>query len=238
VYLGGTNYSFAGESYWPTTGYTNSSALLNVPQPAGGLGAGAAFAYRNSLNTLTAEIQIARGTYSAYTFVGSFGPFTGAHDALLEKNTTYEIGDIVVDYEVINKSSINDVITTVKLSSQANQKSVLGVISSLQDSHVPTTLSTYDTESNSRIIASQFQSVMDSNDVLSINSLGEGCINVCGENGPIEIGDYITTSSIPGKGMKQDDDLMRNYTVAKARESVTFSSPTEVKQIACSYHAG
>jgi hypothetical protein len=52
------------------------------------------------------------------------------------------------------------------------------------------------------------------------------------------MGDYITTSSMPGKGMKQDDDLLHNYTVAKARENVTFSSPTEVKQIACSYHCG
>jgi hypothetical protein len=58
------------------------------------------------------------------------------------------------------------------------------------------------------------------------------------ENGDIEIGDYITTSSIPGKGMKQSDDLMHNYTVAKARENVTFSSPTEVKLIACTYHCG
>jgi len=48
----------------------------------------------------------------------------------------------------------------------------------------------------------------------------------------------ITSSSIPGKGMKQSDDLMHNYTVAKARESITFSSPTEVKQIACTYHCG
>jgi hypothetical protein len=71
-----------------------------------------------------------------------------------------------------------------------------------------------------------------------INSLGEGAINVCGEGGDIEIGDYIVSSSMPGKGMKQDDDLMRNYTVAKARENVTFSSPTEVKQIACTYHCG
>jgi hypothetical protein len=68
--------------------------------------------------------------------------------------------------------------------------------------------------------------------------LGEGLINVCGENGNIEIGDFITTSSIPGKGMKQSDDLMRNYTVAKSRENVTFSSPTEVKLIACTYHCG
>jgi hypothetical protein len=43
---------------------------------------------------------------------------------------------------------------------------------------------------------------------------------------------------MPGKGMKQDDDLLHNYTVAKARENVTFSSPTEVKQIVCSYHCG
>jgi hypothetical protein len=43
---------------------------------------------------------------------------------------------------------------------------------------------------------------------------------------------------MPGKGMKQDDDLMRNYTIAKSRENVTFASPTEVKMIACTYHAG
>ena len=76
------------------------------------------------------------------------------------------------------------------------------------------------------------------NKFVFINSVGEGLVNVCGENGDIEIGDYITTSSMLGKGMKQDDDLLHNYTVAKARENVTFSSPTEVKQIACSYHCG
>ena len=74
--------------------------------------------------------------------------------------------------------------------------------------------------------------------VLHINALGEGYINVCGENGNIEAGDLITTSSMPGKGMKQADDLLRNYTVAKARESVTFDSPTDVKQIAVTYHCG
>jgi hypothetical protein len=43
---------------------------------------------------------------------------------------------------------------------------------------------------------------------------------------------------MPGKGMKQDDDIVRNYTVAKSREAVTFSSPEEVKQIACIYLCG
>ena len=61
---------------------------------------------------------------------------------------------------------------------------------------------------------------------------------MCGENGTIEAGDLIVTSSIAGKGMKQSDDIVRSITVAKARETVTFNSPTEVKQIACIYLCG
>lgn len=74
--------------------------------------------------------------------------------------------------------------------------------------------------------------------VVNVNALGEGMINVCGEGGDIEIGDLIVTSSIPGKGMKQADDLVRNITVAKSRQNVTFSGPTEVIQIACIYISG
>jgi hypothetical protein len=70
------------------------------------------------------------------------------------------------------------------------------------------------------------------------NALGEGMVNVCGENGDIEAGDYITTSNTLGKGMKQSDDVTHNYTVAKARESVTFTSPDEVKMVACIYLCG
>jgi hypothetical protein len=71
-----------------------------------------------------------------------------------------------------------------------------------------------------------------------INGVGEGAVNVCGEGGDIAIGDLITTSSISGKGMKQSDNIMRSTTVAKAREAVTFSSPTEVKLVACIYLCG
>ena len=48
---------------------------------------------------------------------------------------------------------------------------------------------------------------------LFINSLGEGCVWVCNVNRNLENGDYITTCEIPGHGMKQDDDLLHNYTV-------------------------
>jgi hypothetical protein len=71
-----------------------------------------------------------------------------------------------------------------------------------------------------------------------VNAIGEGQINVCGENGNIAVGDLIVTSNTPGKGMKQADDLIRSYTVAKAREAATFASPSEVKMIACIYVSG
>ncbi len=38
----------------------------------------------------------------------------------------------------------------------------------------------------------------------------------CNSNGNIENGDYITSSDYLGYGEQQDDDLLHNYTVAKA----------------------
>ena len=87
------------------------------------------------------------------------------------------------------------------------------------------------------VLDPQYADVLAANDQIIINSLGEGLINVCGEGGNIEIGDYICSSSTLGKGMKQSDDLMHNYTVAKSREAYTFTS-NEIVQIACTYHCG
>jgi hypothetical protein len=56
-----------------------------------------------------------------------------------------------------------------------------------------------------------------------VNSIGEGGIWICDINGNVENGDYITTSIVPGYGMKQDDDLLRNYTVAKITMNCNFS---------------
>lgn len=46
--------------------------------------------------------------------------------------------------------------------------------------------------------------------------------NVCNENGDIQPGDLLVTSSTPGYLMKQDDDIIRSCTVGKAMEEVTF----------------
>jgi hypothetical protein len=86
---------------------------------------------------------------------------------------------------------------------------------------------------------------------LIVNSLGEGGIWVSNSNGNIENGDYITSSDHLGYGEKQDDDLLHNYTVAKATIDCNFelNSPYyycfelegtnyRIAFIACTYHCG
>ena len=83
-----------------------------------------------------------------------------------------------------------------------------------------------------------------------INSVGEGAIWVCNANGNIENGDYIQSSDHLGYGEKQDDDLLHNYTVAKATMNCDFQLDSPLYEcreiedgiriafIACSYHCG
>jgi hypothetical protein len=85
---------------------------------------------------------------------------------------------------------------------------------------------------------------------LIINSVGEGGIFVCNSNGNIENGDYITSSDHLGYGEKQDDDILHNYTVAKATMDCNFELDSNLYNcfeienglriafIACTYHCG
>tara|TARA_Y100000385_G_C13074854_1_gene630898 strand:- start:579 stop:2105 length:1527 start_codon:yes stop_codon:yes gene_type:complete len=56
-----------------------------------------------------------------------------------------------------------------------------------------------------------------------VQSAGEGSVWVTDVNGPLESGDFITTSNIAGYGMKQDDDLVHSYTVAKTTMPCDFN---------------
>jgi len=143
---------------------------------------------------------------------------------LLDKTESVVAGDIVCDVSV-EFMSISDSITKVAPSSSSNDPACVGVYSK--------TMGTWDLPklNDDGTIEAAYHHIQ-------INSVGEGAINVIGENGDISKGDLIVTSSTPGKGMKQSDDIVRNYTVAKAREDVTFSSPTEVKMVACIYMCG
>ena len=58
---------------------------------------------------------------------------------------------------------------------------------------------------------------------LLIAGCGEGFLWVSDYNGPLYAGDLISSSPIPGISMKQDDTLLRNYTVAKITMDCDFN---------------
>jgi hypothetical protein len=115
------------------------------------------------------------------------------------------------DFSYKNKKkyiNINDTLPMIKLSNKKNQKSVIGVISNKRQDFNVTRLRHSNTYKEKAII---------------VNSIGEGAIWVSNFNGNLENGDYITSSDISGIGMKQDDDILHNYTVAKITMDCDFN---------------
>jgi hypothetical protein len=119
--------------------------------------------------------------------------------------------------------TINECLPIVTLSQKTRDKTCFGVISLSEDP-----------ETREEAFGA-FVSVFDKekgDTRIFVNSVGEGGIWVVNVNGALESGDYITTSNIPGYGMKQNDDLLHNYTVAKITMNCDFN-PTlqKVKRI-------
>jgi len=71
------------------------------------------------------------------------------------------------------------------------------------------------------------QDIDSSGNVVNVRKETISGIKVCNENGNIEAGDYLTTSSKKGFYMKQSDDILRNYTSAKAVDDIIFDSTGE-----------
>ena len=196
----------------------------------------------------SADIRLAYyngGTsYAYYIYSGAAYPFTGAHDAMqLLTETEPQVGDLMVDVQVLAANTVNDTITQMAMSSKANQAGVIGVYTGTTGvGFVPAAMAEYTMAPDGTMtqvqLKPEYANVYDTYRCIGVNALGEGQMNVCGQNGNISIGDFIVASDMPGKGMKQSDDVFHSYTVAKSRENVTFSSPSEVKMIACIYMGG
>ncbi len=156
------------------------------------------------------------GQYDFYAAGGktNFGPFTGAHEVRFSKTIPEEIlpGMIVSATGRTEKRtgengevSLSSTLPTVALSSKPRDKAVFGVIVSsgpLGEGHW------HESGEGERFGVA--------------NALGEGRVWVTDINGTIEAGDYVTTSSLPGYGQLQGDDLLHSYTLGKSIESVDF----------------
>lgn len=185
------------------------------------------------------------GTYTGTVghFPGGITSFTGVHEA--QSNQELLPGNIVLDSRILHKEDVANVFSEIINTTIPKDTRVFGVVAHYYENQsiplVPDDISYNLPEQGfmpSTIEVAKEVEPWKLKYTVLVNGVGEGQINVCGENGNISAGDLIVSSSIPGKGMKQDDDIIRSYTVAKARESVTFSSATEVKMIACTYLCG
>jgi hypothetical protein len=177
----------------------------------------------------------------------NYGPFTGAHDCLVNPQDGLAPGDIVIDAECVARNGWSNTLFRVVRSTMPNQAGALGVLATVPrplSEAVPAVFTEHQApESEGGRITTTVDPLYD---VLAAqgyllagaNALGEGQINVTGEGGDIAAGDLIVTSSTPGKGMRAADNVVRNITVARARESVTFDNADDIKTIACIYLAG
>ena len=116
----------------------------------------------------------------------------------------------------------NETLPLVSLCTKSKDKSCFGVISEAEDpeqraDRFGNFVTPYEKEEGDTRIY--------------INSLGEGAIWVSNKNGPLESGDYITTSDIPGYGEKQDSEFLANYTVAKITMDCDFNPQLQPKEI-------
>lgn len=68
---------------------------------------------------------------------------------------------------------------------------------------------------------------------VTVADSGHLVIRVCGEGGPIALGDLICSSSTPGVGMNQGDTVIGSHTVAKARGSYDPATDGPEKAIPC-----
>ena len=170
----------------------------------------------------------------------NYGPFTGAHDCLVANDETVSMGDLVVDVSCIARRGLSNTIFSVEASSSANQVAVLGVIvannGALSD-RKPAAFIEEMTE-DGIVMSSDYESAKNNYKIMAVNALGEGQINLTGEGGNLLAGDLVVTSSTAGKGMKQSDNIVRSHTVARVRESVSFTSTDEEKIAACIYLCG
>lgn len=182
--------------------------------------------------------------------------FTGQHRSLAVDSFTpseSDIGKIVVssgEYKNLGggiSPTINESLPSVLLARKRNDKRAYGVLSDLEDPE--STARSY----SSGAWVTSYEKADENDNRLIVNSLGEGAIWVCNINGNLENGDYITSCEVPGYGMRQDDDLLHNYTVAKITQDCDFdlsSTSYDVIEfnhegqtlrkafVGCTYHCG
>ena len=187
--------------------------------------------------------------FAAYAFAGTYTPFTGSHDSLMDKTAPVpEVGDLLVTVDTV-AVTISDTMPVVALSSEARQPAICGAFLNRRpaDPDKPPSAMMEDLTEYREVNGvwmdvyppvPEWGPLTGLYDVVFFNGVGEGGINACNQGGDIEPGDLLCSSSVPGKVMRQGDDVVHSYTVGKAMGRTTFSGPDDFKMIGVFYTSG
>jgi len=149
----------------------------------------------------------------------SSASFTASHQYAIEENSNLETGDTVC----LTKGKVS------KCSYSYAENSVGIYMRGYYD---------FDSITNTRQNIAYVLSIGDSidfentkeDDSYISRQTGFG-FKVTNEGGEISTGDLLTTSSTPGYLMKQNDNIIRSYTVAKAMQDITFDEEGKAEGI-------
>lgn len=199
--------------------------------------------------TVTSGIVGASNAYDFYADGAgtNYGPFTGAHDVLVPIATNIPVGYIVCDVQLIIAKNISNTLFEVAMSASANQVPVgvmvvnNGLLANAQPAAFIEKVEWIEIDGKLQSITvmyPEYELDKDLYNYCAANAVGEGQVYVCGESGNIAAGDLIVTSSVAGVGMKQSDNIVRNITVAKARQAMSFTDTTTPVLVACIYLCG
>lgn len=257
----GSETDLASNASVGSTTYENKLAIYKtnfIGVPSKPLIGGDFSTGRVGINTITPE------NFTAYTdindtdiklvvnggaWANSFSPFTGTH--IFEFNNPNMInriqsGMILTSSGKVKKHSVLNTTVKLNISDKVNDKRVFGVYSHSENVIENNNKQKKIMVNNEIVDNDNYKEWSDYKHYCA--SVGEGCILVCDINGEIENGDYITTSDIIGIGMKQDNDMLMNYTVAKSTEDIDWNSignyikfngiKYKYSLIGCTYHCG
>jgi hypothetical protein len=190
--------------------------------------------FTDTIGDKTCDLIFQSRNNIATAFTDEFNPniinFTGQHRCTGRfasgKKIDDMIGKIVVasgEYSDLYNNkviSINEAIPIVKLCAKSKDAKVFGVISDEESD---------DTMRVHHLGFMKFKSKKKiKNKKYMINSVGEGGVWICNINGNLENGEYITSSVVSGYGMKQDDSIHYNYTVAKITCDCDFDLKSKI----------
>ena len=201
-------------AYFFNDGGTNQYYGISIQSGTDIGGTGYLIDFKDGDGTLIGDVS-----FSATTV--SYNPFTGSHTASIPEDHDeegYPYGMVLcIRSAVTLPNSTTQPNYHVEPCRQSNEKAVFGVYGS----------------KNARIANSHY-----------VFAVGDGHILVTDFGGDVELGDYLASSNRTGYAMKQDDDLLHSYTVAKATEPVNWDEISvdpklgfKWKLVSCTYHA-